>query len=420
VATTSCPISEAEPIPDQTRVGNQLIQALCVASLFAVLNFVAATPFYPDMSTDLSTTVSRLGQLVTIMVVISAVMGIAIGPLSDRYGYRRPLVAGIVAIGINLIGSGLTPSFLPLVVLGIVGGLADSLVFGMPMAIIGARLTGDAQRKAISWTWGAYSAGGIIGVPAISLIGGIAGWRTALIVTGMIVLAGALYVAIAVPPDQKKEAAPWRTRDLLESYLPLLKDSPTLRLFGVSFLRAACWIGLLTYLGSFLQDEIGLSVSKAGLVYMVGGTGFALGSLVAGRRIQGVSPRILVALVNLVGGLSVGGMLLISNVWASLPLLFTTGFAFAISGVAIATILAVESPAGSGTTMVLNSSLLNFGTATGAGVGGVLIAVGGYSALGIGFALFAFAGAALACWPSNASRVVNPLREPVSEPSASD
>jgi MFS transporter, DHA1 family, putative efflux transporter len=191
-------------------------------------------------------------------------------------------------------------------------------------------------------------------------------------------------------------------------------------LFGVTYLRAACWMGLLTYLGSFLQDEINLSVKNVGLVYTVGGTGFALGSIIAGRELRSVSPRTLVALMNVIGGLCVGAMLLASNVWATLPLLFTTGFVFAISGVAIATILAVESPAGSGTTMVLNSSLLNLGIATGAGVGGLLIAVRGYSALGFGFALFAFASAALACWPSNAAQVIMTQTEPIPEPTRSD
>jgi MFS transporter, DHA1 family, inner membrane transport protein len=405
MSTRSNAIRDAGEAASVKKEGNQLILALCLASLFAVLNFVAATPFYPDMADDLSTTVSRLGQLVTIMVVISAVMGLAIGPLSDRYGYRWPLVGGMVAIGINLIGTGITPSFYPLVALGIAGGLADALVFGMPMAIVGARFTGDAQRKAISWTWGSMSSAGIIGVPVISLIGGAAGWRAALVITGLGAVAGACFVAVSVPPDEKREVSPWHARDLIESYLPLLKYSAVLRLYGVTFLRAACWIGLLTYLGSFLQDELDLSVGNAGLFYTLGGSGFALGSLVAGRHFQPLSPRKLVALANAIGGVSVGGMLLASNVWMTLPLLFITGFVFAISGVGIATILAAESPAGSGTTQVLNSSLLNLGTATGAGVGGVLIAIGGYSALGIGFSLFAIASAALALWPSAATGV---------------
>ncbi len=67
--------------------------------------------------------------------------------------------------------------------------------------------------------------------------------------------------------------------------------------------------------------------------------------------------------------------------------------------VGVTALLAAESPAGAGTTMVLNGSLINAGTAGGAALGGVLIALGGYGALGLGLPLFAFAAAALAWWP---------------------
>jgi predicted MFS family arabinose efflux permease len=297
---------------------------------------------------------------------------------------------------------GITPSFLPIVGLCAIGGVADALAFGMPMAIIGSTFTGEAQRKAISWTWGAMSSAGIVGVPVLALIGGFAGWRTALIVAGLGAVGAAWFAAISVPPDPRRETTPWRTRELLDSYTPLLHHSPSLRLIGVSFLRAAAWIGLLTYLGSFLQDEIGLSVKSAGLAYTVGGIGFALGSVAAGRRILRGSPRRVVAVSIFCAGLSIAGLLLSSSIWTALPLMFTSAFLSAISGVGIATMLAAESPAGPGTTMVLNSSMLNFGTAAGAAVGGVLLSLGGYSTVGVGFALFSVAAATLAAWPSHA------------------
>jgi predicted MFS family arabinose efflux permease len=49
--------------------------------------------------------------------------------------------------------------------------------------------------------------------------------------------------------------------------------------------------------------------------------------------------------------------------------------------------------------MVLNGSILNLGTAGGALLGGILISLGGYAALGIGLGLTALVAAALAAWP---------------------
>jgi predicted MFS family arabinose efflux permease len=380
--------------------GTRTVVALCVASFLAVINFIATSPFYPKMSDDLGTTVSRLGQVITVMVLISAVFGLLVGPLSDRYGYRRPLIIGLLAIAVNLFGAGLTPSFYPLLVLSIIGGLADALVFGMPMAIAGARFKGRAQARAISWSWASMSIAGIVAVPLLTLIGGSMGWRAALIISGAATVAGTCFIAVALPVEERIERGASSQASLLDSYLPLLKRPELLRIFGVTFFRAACWIGLLTYLGSFLQDELDLSVRQAGLIYTFGGTGFAIGSFVGGRAFSWMTSRAEIALACLVAGLAIGAMFIVASLWITLPLLFLVAFASAISGVVIPTVLASESPAGSGTTMVLNGSLLNFGTAAGAGAGGVLIAIGGYTALGLGYPVFAFAAAILAAWPA--------------------
>ena len=87
--------------------------------------------------------------------------------------------------------------------------------------------------------------------------------------------------------------------------------------------------------------------------------------------------------------------------WVVIPLLLAVSAAAAICSVSVVALLADESPAGAGTTMVLNGSVLNLGTAGGAILGGALIAFGGYAALGIGLPLFALVAAFLAWWPGS-------------------
>jgi predicted MFS family arabinose efflux permease len=92
-------------------------------------------------------------------------------------------------------------------------------------------------------------------------------------------------------------------------------------------------------------------------------------------------------------------MLIAADIRVVLPLLIAASFAAAAAGVGVTSLLASESPAGAGTTMVLNGSILNLGAAGSAALGGSLIAFGGYPALGIGLPIFAFAAAVLAAWP---------------------
>jgi predicted MFS family arabinose efflux permease len=81
----------------------------------------------------------------------------------------------------------------------------------------------------------------------------------------------------------------------------------------------------------------------------------------------------------------------------AIGLLSIAAFAGAVGWVGLTALLTSETPAGAGTTMVLNGSLYNIGAAIGAGLGGILLATGGVSALAFGLPLFGL-GSALCVW----------------------
>jgi predicted MFS family arabinose efflux permease len=381
--------------------------ALCVSAFLAALNFFAPAPFYPEMARDLQTTVPLLGQVVTLMAFMSAALGMAVGPLADRHGYRWPLVIGLLALAVNLAGMGLAPAYPMLLALGVVGGLGDALVFALPLAIAGTRFSGDERRRAIGWTIGALSTAPIIGVPLLTAFSGVAGWRGALVLGGLAGAGAAWFVAASLPTDRQRPATRLRVRGLIGAYTPLLRDAASLRLFGVTALRAIAWLGLLTYMGAFLGQVVGLDTRQVGVVYMLSGAAFVAGSI-AGGRLTVVPARTLVAVASVVTGLALAPMLFARDVRVVVPLLLVISVASAVVGVGVTTLLAAESPAGAGTTMVLNGSILNLATAASAALCGALIALGGYPALGIALPLFAFLAAALALWPGSRSLRASP------------
>ena len=79
----------------------------------------------------------------------------------------------------------------------------------------------------------------------------------------------------------------------------------------------------------------------------------------------------------------------------SVAFLVLAAFTGAISWVGVATLLTAETPAGTGATMTLNGALFNLGAAGGGAIGGLLLALGGYTAMAICLPLFAVAGAFL-------------------------
>jgi predicted MFS family arabinose efflux permease len=121
---------------------------------------------------------------------------------------------------------------------------------------------------------------------------------------------------------------------------------------------------------------------------------------VLSARLVDVSSRRIVSISCLVSAVAIGVTMQLTSVWLVVPLLITSSIVASFVGIGIASILARESPAGTGTTMVLNGSLLNLGSAVGALVGGVFLSVGDYRTLGFGLPVFAIIAAGLAVWPS--------------------
>jgi MFS transporter, DHA1 family, inner membrane transport protein len=401
------------PHPALDMPSNRRLSAvLCLAIFLAALNVFAATPFYPQMVQDLQTTVPLLGQIVTLLALLSAGLGLVVGPLADRSGYRRPLVIGVLAIGLALLGTGLAPSYPVLLGLSLLMGLGDALVYGLAFAYAAAHFQGAAQRRLMSWMVAAISLAPIIGVPLLGALGGISTWRVALSLGGLATILSAWVVAAVLPPDARQQDTPLRLSTILQAYAPIVDHPVSLGWFAVSALRAMWWYGLLVYLGAFLAVSFGLQPTAIGLVYPLVGGAFAVGSLLAGGRLGARSPRTTIAAASLAGGLLMGLMLRTHELRLVLVLLPLLALAAAVWGVGAVAQLAAVSPAEPGTTMVLNGSLLNLGAAGGAVLGGVLITFGGYEALGIGLPVVAMVAAGLAWWPVGVTRTWRGATDP--------
>ncbi len=374
----------------------RVLLALSVASFLGTLSFVGIAPFFPEISRDLDTTVPRLGQAVSAVLLLGSALGLVVGPLADEYGHRRLMVIGMVAIAVAMLGIGLSPSYPVLLATSPAGGLGGATVLALPPAIAGMRFVGVARRRAIGWTVASMAIAAVGGVPVLTTLGGSVGWRTVFIGVGLAALGGAWLVRDALPPDAKRTPAPLRLQALWAAYPPLLRDRPTLKLFGATALRTACWIGLLTYFGAYLDEELGLSTRQVGLAYMVGGAGYCLGSLAAGGRLGGLPLRPVTAVSNAAMGLLVGLIVALPiGAVATVALLSLAAFIGAIGSVGLTALISEVSPGGAATTMALNAGIFNLGAAGGAAVGGLLLAFGGYEALGLGLPVFALAAGLL-------------------------
>lgn len=391
-------------------MANRIVLALCACVIGGVLNFLAMSPFYPEMSDELGVSVSVVGQLVTFMVLLSAILGLVLGPVVDRYGYRRLLVLGVVCVSINQIGIGLAPGFPMMLGVSLIGGFGDALVFGIAFAVAGTLFVDGERKRAFSLLTGAMSVGAIVGIPLITLIGSATSWRLALIACGLAIAGAALFAAWVLPGDRKRVESQWNLQVFRDSYAPLLRDSTTVRLLLVTAIRSVCWIGFLTYMGAFLSEAQGFSTRQIGIVYMIGAVGFAIGCSIAGRMFGPERTRQAVAVGCVASAILTVAAVYAASPWLAVAFITLLAMASAVVGIGATFLVSSASRGEQGTTMLLNGSMTNFGTAAGAAIGGGLIALNGYHALGTGLPIFALIGAVLVLWPQRTTTAIVSLR----------
>jgi len=368
--------------------------ALSISTFLAALNFFAISPFLPEIAADLGTSVPLIGQVATLMILISAVVGLVVGPVSDRIGQRAPLVLGIVAVAINLIGISLVHRYGLMLGLAIAGGFADALVFNLPFAVIGARMSGTAQRRALSATFASLSAAPILGVPVLTAISSLSSWRVALGMAGFLSLIAAVLVWRWIPADIVPDQPSISLREIGSAYLPLLHEPDLMRMFVSTLFRAMCSLGALAYIGALLDERFGLTTIVVGLMFTAGGIGNVLGSL-AGGRIMRIPLYLVVVLATIGTGIATIGIFGSHVLVLSVGAIVLGSFCSSLANVGIGSLLMQHSTAGIGTTMVLNGTMLNFGAAFGVALAGLVLHGFGYSGLAIALPICAIVAVAL-------------------------
>ena len=391
-------------------VGRITIPALGLAGFLAILSQSALGPFLPLIADALETSVSLVGQVPAASMLLASFLGLVIGPLADQYGQRRALMVGLVAIAITAAGTSLATTYLALMLVTLVGAVGRATVLPVTLGLAGSRFVGEARRRAISWTTAGVSAAPLVGIPLLTTVAELADWRAAFVTLAVLTTMAAGLLWRALGPDGSTSRERPRLGSFLAAYAPFAHDRPTLLLILHSLVgNCGIWC-VYTYIGAFWIQEHGLTIQQVGLVTLVQGLGFLCGSLTMSGPFGKVSPRVLLVWGRIASGLMMTGIFILPAPTPVGVLMMALGaWTSALSTIATTLVLANESPAGHATTMTLNGSAWSVGIALGASLGGVVLALGGWVALGLLGLAFFLAGAFLGWLAGAQPRTVSAL-----------
>ena len=290
-------------------------------------------PALPAIAADLNTSTAATQLTLTVFFIAFGLCQIVYGPLSDVYGRKAPLYAGLVLFTLGSIGCALAPGIGALIAFRFIQGLGAAAMAVIPRAIIRDLHTGAEATRLMALVMLVFSV-----CPILAPLFGSAlivpfGWRAVFAAVTLAAVIGIALVATLLPETRPaEERISGNFRDVLGAFAKLLRDRHFLGLTFIGGLGMSSFFAFLATSSFVYIGHYGLTPTQYSLAFSVNAIGFIGASQFASRLGSrfGMGRMVLTA-VSLYAGFAVLLLVLTLIGYDSLrvlmPLLFTS-FAF--------------------------------------------------------------------------------------------
>lgn len=261
-------------------------------------------PALPLITEDLAASPSAVQLSLTGMLGGLGLGQLVIGPLSDAWGRRRPLMAGIGLHVVASLACAAAPSIEVLVVLRLVQGVGVAATSVIALAVVRDLFTGRAAAATLSQL---ILVMGVAPVLAPALGGAVlqaGSWRTVFVVlagVGLLMLGLACWgLGETLPVERRIDVG---VRTTLGAYGELLRDAVLVRLVLVAGLTMAAVFAYVAGASFVLQEGFGLDEQTFAWVFGAGAV-----SLIAASQLNVVLLRRLSPETILLGALTIGAL----------------------------------------------------------------------------------------------------------------
>lgn len=260
-----------------------------VALLFLVLftsgaDMLIITPILPTMAADLGVAVETGGLWVTAYAAATAGFALVFGPISDRYGRRKVVLAGMAVLAAGTGACGLAWDFTSMLVARFVAGIGGGLLMTSVTAFVGDHFPGYRRAIAMGWVMTGFFMSLMLSVPIGAALAAAVGWDLMFgLYAGFALVLLVALVALLPEPREEQRTTQLSLGSALAGYGELVRDR---RAFGVLLMSMSIGMSMtmfMVYASPWLERVYGFDTATRGLVFTVGGPAVLVGGPLAGR-----------------------------------------------------------------------------------------------------------------------------------------
>ena len=258
-------------------------------------------PILPELGGALRTTPFLINLSISIFTLVLAFMQIIYGPLVDRSGRKRTLLAGLAIYIVASLGCFLADcieTLLAFRALQAVGIAAGAVV---AVTVIGDRFEGAARGRAMGSFQMMVALGPVVGPVVGGFVGEHLDFHYVFLLLALVgaaaLLSNAIWLRETRPAGEPRAFHP-------AQYLEVLGNRQGLAIMLLSFVQYYAFYNYLVFMPRVLDAVYGLSASEKGLVFLPLSVAVVIGSYVGGRLLGHWRPRPMLLITALLNALS--------------------------------------------------------------------------------------------------------------------
>lgn len=166
---------------------------LSTAYLAVDINIQGIMALMPFIQDDFAITRAQAGLYSTSYFLTATAIAIFTGTIVDKIGSKKGLVLGTSSVGVIVLLHSLAPTFTVVLVLAFFTGLFFSIITPSLNKAVMIRVRPENRATSMGIMQMGGGVGGFLGATFLPLLGGILGWRNAIIFSGALALISGLF-----------------------------------------------------------------------------------------------------------------------------------------------------------------------------------------------------------------------------------